>query len=479
MPTLAILLWPIIAMVLFYNLGRAKGMIWTVVAGYLFLPEAWSLDFPAVPRYGKSQAISVGLLLGLLITRSTAARPPQADRVFKFAIGLVVVVLVVAPFVTALTNRDVLTFGWRVLPAIGLWDAQSYLFSTFLILVPFFVARRHLHDPEQHREVLRILVILALAYTPLVLFELRLSPQLNNIVYGYFPHAWDQHIRGGGWRPLVFLSHGLELGFFLLMATLAVVGLVRSSGKENATGYFGVLILLLLLLPLSKNLGALALCLLFLPVAFMLKGRIHRRIAVVVALLFLAYPLTRDIYAETSLVLFEAVSERGAGSLGFRLDHEARLLAHALERPWGGWGPWGRWRLYDETGIDVTVSDGVWVIQLGEWGFWGFLGLFGLMATPLLFMWRASKHEKLPIATSMLLLMMSTNLIYMVPNSTVSPITWMVAGALAGYVQFAPGRTRTAGTTAQKAPTARYTRFGPHGAPAADPTPRSRFTPDT
>ena len=31
---------------------------------------------------------------------------------------------------------------------------------------------------------------------------------------------------------------------------------------------------------------------------------------------------------------------------------------------------------------------------------------------------------------------MAGNLIYLIPNSTLSPIAWLMAGALAGFVQF-------------------------------------------
>jgi hypothetical protein len=70
----------------------------------------------------------------------------------------------------------------------------------------------------------------------------------------------------------------------------------------------------------------------------------------------------------------ENVSEERAASLGMRLRNENELAAKALERPTFGWAGWGRSRVYDIYGRDISVSDGGWIIALGEHG------LFGLAA---------------------------------------------------------------------------------------------------
>jgi len=467
MPTFALLVWPIVSMVLFSTLGRTKGLIWAVATGYLLLPEAWEFGLPALPDYGKLQAISLGLLLGMMVTRKQAVPLPKADKTVQAAFTVVLLMILAGPLVTMMTNRDVLVFGPRVVQSIGFWDVQSQVITMLIVLVPFFLARRLLHTREAHREMMKALVILAFCYTPLIAFELRMSPQLNNIVYGYFPHAWIQHIRGGGWRPLVFLNHGLELGFFLLTAVLAAAALVRDSAKEGRFLYIAALGMLFLVLAASKNFGAFALAVLFVPAAILLAPRLHRRIGVITALLFVTYPLTREAFAYSVLGVVEGLTERAAGTLAFRLEQEAALVADAFERPLGGWGPWSRWRIFDaETGRDVTVADGAWVIQLGEWGWLGFLGLFGLLIVPILSVRRTGRRAPLTIITSVMILMVAVNLVYLIPNSTLTPVCWLVAGALAGFVQFAPGRdAEPAG--AQPAPPdgrgrkpIRYTRFG-------------------
>ena len=84
--------------------------------------------------------------------------------------------------------------------------------SAAIAIVPFLLGMRVLGTVEAQAEFLRVLVVAACAYALLALFEVRMSPQLSNWVYGFFPHSFAQHIRSGGFRPVVFLPHGLWLG---------------------------------------------------------------------------------------------------------------------------------------------------------------------------------------------------------------------------------------------------------------------------
>jgi hypothetical protein len=66
------------------------------------------------------------------------------------------------------------------------------------------------------------MVVGGLLYLPLCLFEMQMSPRLHSIVYGYHQHSFGQHIRGDGYRPKVFMQHGLATA--LWMATASLVG---------------------------------------------------------------------------------------------------------------------------------------------------------------------------------------------------------------------------------------------------------------
>ena len=44
------------------------------------------------------------------------------------------------------------------------------------------------------------------------------------------------------------------------------------------------------------------------------------------------------------------------------------LAAKAMRRPVFGWGGWGRSRVHDEWGTDLSITDGLWIIQFGQLG---------------------------------------------------------------------------------------------------------------
>ena len=160
-----------------------------------------------------------------------AARPP-AGRARWIFVTLIALTLA-TPFLTVLTNGEPVIAGPRYIAGIRLYDAVSLMMSAAIAVVPFVLGMRVLGTPEAQTELLRVLVLAACAYACLVLFEVRMSPQLSNWIYGYFPHSWIQHIRGGGFRPVVFLNHGLWLGIFLCMAVLGACALWRQALRDR------------------------------------------------------------------------------------------------------------------------------------------------------------------------------------------------------------------------------------------------------
>jgi hypothetical protein len=92
----------------------------------------------------------------------------------------------------------------------------------------------------------------------------------------------------------------------------------------------------------------------------------------------------------------------------------------------------------DETGQDLSVTDGRWIITMGQFGFVGFLVEFGLLALPIV---RAASALKFAASArdqvflSALALILATNLIDLLPNSSISPWTWLLAGALLGRAE--------------------------------------------
>src|SRR6056297_1357712 len=142
MPTFTLIAWPMVALVFFLVLGRQRGLIWSVVVGYLFLPEVWTLDIQGLPSYAKAEAIALGLVLGVTLTQSDAGPPPKADPFAKRMFNIILVLLFLSSFLTMLTNRDPVFIGDNgfVLPGIGLWELQNRIVGLLVALTPFFLA---------------------------------------------------------------------------------------------------------------------------------------------------------------------------------------------------------------------------------------------------------------------------------------------------------------------------------------------------
>ncbi|EKE43263.1 hypothetical protein OCGS_2600 [Oceaniovalibus guishaninsula JLT2003] len=492
MPTIALLGWPLAMLAIFARQPVASALVWTVIVGHLFLPQGIAFDFPGVPAFDKTSIPAVTLVVAVLIfgrrgRRGVPDAPPLVDAgpgVGRVLICLALL-LVVSPLLTVLSNADGVSVGARWLPGLRMWDVFNVSAGLLAPIVPFFVARRYLVTVESHRLVLRALLVMGLVYSLLILIEIRMSPQLNVWIYGYFQHSFAQHVRAGGYRPIVFLPHGLWVGFFLFSVVVAAVALVRVSPKGTTrTRYVWAALWMLLILSLSRNLGAMALALMLAPLVLLVPALWQARVAMAVSLVVLFYPAVRQaglIPMDRITRIAASISQDRAQSLQFRFRNEDQLLERALERPVAGWGGWGRSRVYDpETGNDISTTDGYWIVILGTSGWVGYIALLGLLTMPVIALPRTARRKPLPPETAALGLIMAGNFIYMVPNSTLSPIGWMMAGALAGFAQFdlvraaPPAEARPLPRNAARAP--RYTRFG-KSAPAPASAPASASAP--
>ncbi len=463
MAATALIAWPVITLILFAALGPARGLIWSVTVGYLFLPEAYGIDLPGLPPFDKGSVLSLGLLLPALIYWRKVHRVPVADPLFRIVMFFCIVVMVLGYYGTYLQNTVPLVNGPVVRSGMVPRDVISLTSNAVLWIIPLLLAWRFLRTPEDHRQLLIAVVILGLIYTLLILFELRMAPQLNKWIYGYFPHSWRQHLRGGGYRPIVFLRHGLWVGFFLFSVVLAAMALSREKTPARP-----LLILAgiwcFVVLALSRNLGATLLAVVFLPVVLTLGLRMQIRIASFAALVLLSYPLLSQVGLTPVSKLLEIVQARSperAESLQFRLDNEQLLLDRAMEKPLFGWGGYSRQRVFDERGRDLTVTDGLWIITIGQGGWVRYLTFFGLLCAPIMFLRRAVRRKPITPAIAGMAVIMAANFIYIIPNSTLSPIAFLMVGAMAAYVLYgaAENEEPSAHVEPERGGGTRYTRF--------------------
>lgn len=471
MATVALASWPFIVMALFMALPRKHALIIGIVMGYLLLPESFSLDYAGLPPINKLSVVSASILLSLLLVpdrrlpkNDAVDRPQNRSPMLGYVVvGLMLVVLVGSLF-TVMTNSDPLNFGPRWIRGLRLWDSVNMITAALVILIPYAVGRRFLAAPKDHQLLLICLTMAGLFYSLLAVFEVRFSPQLHNWLYGFRQHSFLQHIRDGDFRPMIFLRHGLWVGFFLFSTFVAAVSLylMRENPRRKKWGLAAIWLLLVLLV--SKNLGASVIALLIAAV-FFLKQRLQLLLISIITIGFLTYPAIRQadvLPLDPFVAKISEFSAQRAESFQYRLNNEDILLNRAEGKPFFGWGGWGRSRVYNEFGRDLSTTDGLWIIVLGTSGWIGYVSFFGLLALPLLMLRRVRKRKEVPIQTIGLALIMTGNLIYLVPNSALSPIGWLIAGSLVGFVQFDKAKERddtlkTEGVTDRQRPS--YTRF--------------------
>ncbi|HMO06024.1 MAG TPA: hypothetical protein PKD10_00055 [Paracoccaceae bacterium] len=471
--------WPLVALVLFQRLPLPKALIWTILGGFLILPSNMGIKLPMIPEINKALVPSLSAAVLCLIyapRQAPTASPSPGGRML--ILGLLVL-LVLSPVLTVLQNAEPIPFGPRILPGLRLYDAFSMISGMIVMILPFLLGWRHLATAEAQRMVLQAFVLGALAYSLPALFEIRMSPQLNNWVYGYFPHSFIQHIRAGGFRPLVFLNHGLMLGTFLAMAILAALALWRQARREGGAAGRWLLaaVWLAMTLVLSKNVGALVITLALAPLVALTGARLQLAAAAVIACIVLCYPVLRGaglVPVEDIHEIALSFSEERAQSLKFRLDNEDALLDHANRKPFSGWGSWGRNMLFDpETGGELSVLDGMWVILIGVYGWPGYLAHFGLLTLPILMMALRRRRFAQTRIVPGLALVLGVTLIDLLPNAGLVAHVWLIAGALAGHVLQARDEA-AAPPTATPAPGRRRPPAEPKTLPAG---PRRRAPP--
>ncbi|MBK0329344.1 hypothetical protein I5535_18880 [Rhodobacteraceae bacterium F11138] len=444
-PLLALFSWPLVVLAFARKFPPALAFVLAVLVGFLLLPEKTAFDLPMLPALTKHSvpALSVVLFIALFQNskQKTDNRSLMPEHPF---VRIATAGLIVGALFTVATNGDPLHYGPKTQPGMRLYDGLSYSLTIIIMLLPMLLARKFLAKPETHALLLKVLCAAALCYSLLALFEVRMSPQFNRMVYGFFPHSWAQHYRGGGWRPIVFLSHGLVVSLFFCCATLATAGLTRIEEKTRGK-FLAAMAWLFLTLVLTKSLGALAIALLLLPAALLWGVRAQLLTACAVAVLVLTYPIGRSagvIPIRQVAQMAESIDPVRASSFMFRVENEDRLLAKAQQRPLFGWGLWGRSRISDPvTGMDITVVDGFWIAALGVGGWVGYLSQFGLLCFPIILLFRHLRRYDIGMESSILALVLAANLIDLLPNSGLTPVTWLVAGALWGRLEL--GRIET------------------------------------
>lgn len=417
--------WPFVLVAFFLMMPARRAVIAGLITAWLFLPVA-EYEFRGIPEYNKMTATSMSLFLATLFfepNRVLAFRPKWVD--------LPIFVFCFCPLASSLSN------------GLGIYDGLSESNAQVMRWgLPYFIGRIYFTDYRSMRELAFGIFLGGLVYLPFCWFEMRMSPQLHHLIYGYHQHGFMQTIRYGGYRPMVFLQHGLMVGMWMTTATLAGLAFWRSGMVRDIRGipmwvFVGVLFATTIMcrssgaiLLLGVGIGTFA-CIRYLRTSAAMFA---------IAAICVVYIGLRASGSWNGSQLVELTRQVAgpdrAQSVETRFYNEEALAARARQQPLFGWGGWGRSRIHDERGRDVTITDSMWIITLGTNGVFGVAAaLFAILLPPLMLV------RKVPVAwwvhpvaaptaclAVVVLLWMVDNLL----NAMFNPVYVVIIGGLAG-----------------------------------------------
>ena len=415
----------------------AKAAALLLVLPLMFLPEVVSFKIPGLPSFSKGQVAVFWLLVGALVYHRDRLGSVRLNNWIKFAM----VLLLGGHVVTVLLNSDPVVFGSVYRSGHRPYEAFHLLVRTATDhIIPFALGVAMFNGPKDLRVFFRVLVGAVLVYSVFQLIELRLSPQFHNWVYGFFQHSFSQTKRGGGYRPTVFMVHGLAVAMFTMAGVLASAGLYKAKIKAFRIGAVWILAYLWLILLLSKSLAAFLYSLVAVPLIVLVSPKVQFRAAALLALVVLLYPIARG----AGLIPVEEITdwvgaefgEKKVGSITTRFVNEELLFERARERAFFGWGKYGRASIYEATtGKEIAVLDGDWIITWGQYGRVGFFGKYLLLLLPIFLSLRQLKYVRRKSDRRLLAalaLIIAFSVFDLLPNGNFNYLVFVFSGVLMG-----------------------------------------------
>ena len=427
MVAVALFGWIPLVMLLFRRLDPRLAVTVAFVGGWMFLPVA-GFKVPGVPAYNKMTATCIVILFW--------AWKFDKERFSEFNFSLADIPMLmwcIAPFFSSVFND------------LGVYDGLSQcMYQSITWGVPYYIARIYFSDAAGLKMLATAIFIGALIYIPFCWFELIMSPQLHRLTYGFHQHNFLQTLRdGGGFRPMVYMDHGLMTSMWMVLAVFLGIWMYYTGELPEKILSVPSRYLLLLLIFTTfamKSVGAIVLLFIGLIVLF-LSNKMKNVVLLLIMLLvppLYVYTRTTGIWDGTNLsgYVAEKFSPTRAQSLQFRFDNETILINKALQGTFFGWGGFGRSRVFNDKGKDLSVTDGLWIITLGQNGKFGLMAMIIAIQTPvILFFLRfkpGSWNEKNSAVPAVMALFLAIYMIDNLLNAMTNPIYMLFSGGLTG-----------------------------------------------
>ncbi|MDB4990366.1 MAG: hypothetical protein JWN04_5544, partial [Myxococcaceae bacterium] len=210
MTGLAFLLAFVLTAYFFKRYPVGKAALLGILMGMLFLPEQVNVKLPLMPEFQKYRVENFALLFCVL-TRSYL---PKVERWWYVIFGL----SFVSAMCTYLTNTETITSSVITMQGLNFKDGMYLVIGDVTMgLCATYIAMRCFSAERDITYWIRMLTGAGLIYSVLILIEVRVSPQLHIWVYGHPAYDdFSQAVRWGGYRPVVFMAHGLATSLFEL-----------------------------------------------------------------------------------------------------------------------------------------------------------------------------------------------------------------------------------------------------------------------
>jgi hypothetical protein len=419
-----ILVWPVVCCLFFLKLETVPATFVSLVGGMLILPVKVQFDLPLIPAIDKNVSSSIGALLGIVLIHKKTINWFGSDRTKHLILAILSI-----PFINLFFNTSPHFTGAVWKPGLSLHESLSAVLLTYLTLLPLIIGINVVKREEDLYKILKYLVVASLLYLPLVLFELRFSPQLHNIVYGFHPHEFIQQIRAGGFRAVVFLGHGLLTANFYLGGFIALLLLSKMKRYFISRNiHLTLIVILLFCLVLLKSVTAVLLAIVAV-VLLNINRNLCRKSMKLIVISAAIYPLIVFFGLIPLDWLYENmqtfISSERIESLYFRFSNEKMAIDYLGYNIFVGFGGLGR------AVMDGIITDGSWLVWTLRYGavFW-FLCVF-LCLKPLFCI---TKNSDLNRRLVLLAILPVVILIDQIPNSSWSLVwIWLYSGALIGY----------------------------------------------
>ncbi len=357
------------------TLKGVRGVMACIVIGWIFLPPGRGVNLPGLPQFTKEFSVSYALMIGVLIsdaTRLASFKPRLLD--------IPMLVWILVPLPSSITNN------------LGAYDGFSEVyFNLFIFGVPYLLGRVYIRNPDDVKTVAIWFILAGLIAAPMALWESRMSPHLNESVYGYRVAKFHMAKRMGGYRPMLFMRHGLEVGLWMATSSAVAIWLWITTRKQIRILNWplpNMSTIVVVATLLSRSLGALILLIGTTGAAFFVRTTGLRIVLIALILTPSIYLTIRisNVWAPDQLTaIIRAFDPDRADSLESRLGQELNIAQHALEKPVFGWGGHDRYRPQDEYG-HATPVDGMTTISFGKRGLVGLSALLAMTALPSLLM---------------------------------------------------------------------------------------------